>query len=120
MIEDLAGRLVAQFADNLRAELAEGPDGAGAVAPAQASPGAPAPAGEAEAGARPAAVAAAAEGPSAIQAAPEPARPALSGEEAAPRAAPPSGGREAAPISGLRLTLWLVWRQVLRLFSGRR
>jgi carbon monoxide dehydrogenase subunit G len=96
MIADLADHLVGQFAQNLRAELATEPAPAPASAP------------EPDAGASAAADApaqAAADDPAVRQA---PAAPAPR-----PAAAPP----QPKAISGFRLGVWLLWKQVCRVFG---
>lgn len=94
MISDLANLLIGQFAANLRRELAASEQ---AAAPAETAPAETAPA---TAGTAPA----------------KDVAPAGQVPQGGP-AAPAAPAREAAPIQGFRLGLWLLWRQLLRLFG---
>jgi uncharacterized protein len=97
MIQDISQRLTKEFSDCLQANMsAAGPDAGAAEVEATAAP---------ETSAAPAnTVADPQETPSTPPAQPTP----------APR---PSPARTAAPVKGLRLTLWALWRAVVRWFQ---
>lgn len=100
MIEDVASHLIGEFAKCLRGEI-----GHGASAPASGAAGETAPKSAAET--------ASASAEMGIAAMPESQPAALA---ASSRAHEKEEGAEN-PISGFRLGLWLMWRQLLRLFG---
>jgi carbon monoxide dehydrogenase subunit G len=115
MIEDVAGHMIGEFAACLRGEIGKG-------APADETPPDETPADETPADETPPDETPSDPSPSAARPAFDPTPDRASAQQVGDgqqraEGPPASAERAARPISGLRLGLWLAWRQILRLFG---